>query len=212
MTTELACAAHGAAVGKTSLRQNELFTLDGGRTLVLCSAVGMPRLWGYALDAAVAGFLAGFERPHDGRASTRMAQGVEAARSALRTRVDALIERRIPDVMLLALSMHAARLDVVSVGPCRAYLRRGGDTRRLTPKDDLARGLLGGSAAFCSEQLHEGDLLLGGSRGGFVEASLAALGQLLTASPHASAQEVVATLNTPAVSARLGVATFALRL
>lgn len=212
MTTELACAAHKAAVGNTALRQHELFTLDGGRTLVLCSAVGMPRLWGYALDAAVSGFLGGLERPHDGRSSTRLALGLEGARAALRTRVDALIERRIPDVMLLALSMQAARLDVVSVGPCRAYLRRGGETRRLTPKDDLAAGLLGGSAAFCNEELHEGDLLLGGSRGGFVEASLSALSQLLGGQPHASAQQVVDTLNTPAVSAGLGVATFALRL
>jgi hypothetical protein len=212
VTTELACESLPATVGRASLRQHELFTLDGGRTIILCSAVGTPRLWGFALDAAVAGFLAGAERPHDGRPSTRLAQGLEAARAQLRRRVDALIERRIPDVALLALSMQSARLDVLGVGPCRLYLRRSGDIQRLTPRDDLAAGLLSGSAAFCTEELRAGDLLVGGSRGAFVDASLASLAQALSRDPHTSARNVVDRLNAPAVRSGLGVATFALRL
>jgi hypothetical protein len=212
VATELASAAHKASVGTAQLRQHELFTLDGGRTIVLCSAVGVPRLWGYALDAAIEGFVQGCQRPHDGRPSTHLALGLDGARRALRKRVDVLIEKRSLDVALLALSMQAAHLEVLSVGPCRAYLRRTGTTRRLTPKDDLAAGLLAGGEAFCGEQVREGDLLVGGSRGAFVDESLAALAHLVAAEPHTPAQRLVEVLNAPAVRSRLGVAAFALRL
>jgi hypothetical protein len=212
VSLQLACDARKARVGQAQLRQHELFTLEGGRTLVLCSAVGPPRLWGYALDAAVQGFLEGCARPNDGRASTYLALGLDGARRTLKKRVDALIEKRSIDVALLALNMQAAHLEVLCVGPSRAYLRRTGNIQRLTPKDDLAAGLLAGGEAFCGEELREGDLVVGGSRGAFVDESLAALANLLASDPHASAQQLTDALNAPAVRNGLGVAAFALRL
>jgi hypothetical protein len=212
MASELASAVHKATVGSAQLRQHELFSLDAGRTLVLCSAVGPPRLWGYGLDAAVQGFVEGCERPHDGKPSTRLSLGLDGARRGLRSRIDMLIERRSLDVAVLALSMHAAQLEVLCVGPSRAYLRRAGSIRRLTPKEDLATGLLAGGEAFCSEELREGDLLVGGSRGAFIDESLAALANLLASEPHTSAQSLTDVLNAPAVRNGVAVASFALRL
>ena len=65
-----------AQVGSGTLRQHELRALEQRRTLVLGAALAPPRLWSYLLEAALDGFGDGFQRPHDGRMSTRMHQGL----------------------------------------------------------------------------------------------------------------------------------------
>src|SRR5687767_10219731 len=141
MPSALFFETHRAKVARGMLRQHELLVLEGGRTLVLFSAFGVPRLWGYALDSATSGFHEGFGRPHDGRASTRLHQALDGAQRVLRTRVDALIERRVPDVGLLAVSVEGTKLHVLSAGPARVYVRHPTMTRRLTPKEERAEGM-----------------------------------------------------------------------
>ena len=212
MASALVFAVHRARVVQGSLRQHELLTLEGGRTIVLLGAIGVPRLWGYALDSATQGFLEGFSRPHDGRASTQLHQGLDGAQRSLRTRVDALIERRVPDVSLLAVSVEGTKLHVLSVGPSRLYVRHPTTTRRLTPREERAVGILKAGPAWCAEQAEKGALLFGGAHTAFLEQAQDSLVKLMDTRSGLEPQHVVTTLNAQAVTSGLGVAAFALRI
>jgi hypothetical protein len=203
---------HRAKVVKGALRQHELLALDGGRTIVLFSAIGLPRMWGYALDSATRGFLEGHARPHDGRPSTQLHQGLDGAQRYLRTRVEALIERRVPDVSLLAVCVEGTKLHVLSVGPSRLYVRHPTTTRRLTPKDERAEGILKAGPSWCAEQAERGDLLFGGAHTAFLDQAKDSVAKLMDARSTLEPQHVVSTLNAQAVAKGLGVAAFALRI
>jgi hypothetical protein len=201
-----------AKVVRGELRQHELFTLEGGNTLVLFSAFGLPRVWGYALDSATRGFLEGFSRPHDGKVSTKLYQALDGAQRTLKTRVDALIERRIPDVALLALALDGGKLHVLSVGPSRLYIRHPTTTRRLTPREDRAEGILKASPAWCAEHAERGALVFGGSHTAFLDSGKDSVNQLIDPRGALEPRHVVSTLNAQAVAKGLAVASFALRL
>ena len=203
---------HKAKVVQRELRQHELFVLDGGHTLALFSAFGVPRLWGYALDSATRGFLEGFARPHDGKASTRLHQGLDGAKRALRTRVEALIERRVPDVGLLAFSLENSKVHVLSAGPARLYIRHPTTTRRLTPREERAEGMLKAGPAWSAEHAERGALLFGGTHTAFLESAKDSVAQLIDTRGALEPKTVVSTLNAQAVAKGLGVASFALRL
>jgi hypothetical protein len=205
-------ASHRARVVQGALRQHELLTLAGGHTIVLLSAIGVPRLWGYALDSAARGFLEGFSRPHDGRASTQLHQGLDGAQRCLRTRVDALIERRVPDVSLLAVAVEDTKLHVLSVGPSRLYVRHPTTTRRLTPREDRAEGILKAGPAWCAEQAEKGALLFGGAHTAFLDHAQDSLARLVNVRTALEPEQVVNALNAQAVASGLGVAAFALRI
>lgn len=212
MASDLHVHTRLAKVARGELRQHELRVFSRESTLALFSALGMPRLWGYALDAAIRGFDEGFARPFDGQASSRLQQALEGAQRQLRAKLDALIERRMPDVGLLAITHEGPLLHVLCVGPGRIYVREGDATRRLTPRDDRAEGLLGATPTWCTEPVHAGDLVLGGSLSSFVDDKLTALGQLLDARPDLTPREIVEQLNASPGEDAPASATFAFQV
>ena len=206
-----------ARVREGELRQHEARVLDGGRTVLLATALSAPRLWGYMLDAAVEGFCEGLERPSDGRVSTRMHQGFDGAQRRVQARVDGLIERRRPDVGLLALSLEpspsaaAGILHVLCLGPARVYMQRRANMRRLSPRDDRPEGLLKATPSWCTEPLEPSDLLFGGSLTAFSEEALEALRAEFTGGRLVAPDKLVQDLNRPAADGGLGAAAFAFR-
>jgi hypothetical protein len=212
MQVEAHCAVELAHVGEGRLRQHDARLFDAGSTLVLVSALGSPRLWGYVLDAALEGFAEGLSRPSDGRTSTRLAQGLDAAQKRARAKVEVLLDRRPPDVGLLALGRDGPLLHVVCAGPQRAYLWRNDELRRLTPSDDRAHGLLRAAPSWCVEALEPGDTLIAGSITACSEASLDRLRDNLHRAPGVSLARSVEQLNAAAASARLGAAAAGLKI
>jgi hypothetical protein len=198
------------------LRQHEALVLDEGRTLVLVTALSAPRLWGFMLDAALSGFREGLERPSDGRVSTHLHQGFDGAQRRVQARVDGLIERRRPDVGLLALSLEptpapAGTLHVLCLGPGRAYLQRRGNMRRLSPRDDRPEGVLKAAPTWCAEPLEPNDLLFGGSLTAFSEEALEELRVEFSGGRLVSPDKLVQDLNRPAADGGIGAAAFAFR-
>jgi hypothetical protein len=168
------------------------------------------------LDAALGGFREGLERPSDGRVSTRLHQGFDAAQRRVQARVDGLIERRRPDVGLLALAVEpspgsAGILHVLCLGPARAYLQRRRNMRRLSPRDDRLEGVLKAAPTWCAEALEAGDLLFGGSLTAFSEVALEELRVEFDGGQLVSPGKLVQDLNKPAANGGLGAAAFAFR-
>lgn len=211
MSLEVQASITPARVGTGLLRQHELRVLDDGRTVVLATALSAPRLWGYMLDAALSGFLEGLERPHDGRASTRLHQAFDGAQKRTRARVEGLIERRPSDVGLLAMSLDANILHVLCLGPARAYLHRRRQIRRLSPRDDRAEGVLKAAPTWCAEELEQGDLLFAGSLSAFGEESLSSLRAQLEGGYLLSPRKIAEDLNKSAANAGIGAAAFSFR-
>lgn len=198
-----------AQVRGGALRQHDVYMLDEQRTLVLGVALGPPRLWSYLLEVALGGFVEGYEQPHDGRASTRLHQGLRYAQQRTRARVEALIERRQPDVGLLALSVEGPLLHVLTAGPLRAFVHQQRRCRRLGPRSESEAGMLKGASTWTAEQVEPGDLLFAGSFEACTPAALEALEQQLQHDRTLSVQTVVELLNREAAangSAALAVA------
>jgi hypothetical protein len=206
------CAAHRATVARGELRQCDVRVFEEGTILALASALGPPRLWGYGLDAVFEGLEEGLLRPHDGRAVTRLHQGLDAASTRLKARVEALIERRRCDVGLVAMAFERGQISILSVGPVRAYLRRSGQVRRLSQREDRADGLLKARPSFCTERVEPNDLVLGGSLAAFCDESLRNVASALAEEPDLAPQRVTELLNRSAATSGLGVSSMALRV
>jgi hypothetical protein len=200
-----------ARVGSGYLRQHEVQQLAEEQTLVLATALSSPRLWGTMLDAALEGFREGLSRPHDGRVSTRLHQAFDGTQKRVRLLADSLIERRVPDVGLLALAIEGRQLHVLCLGPARAYVHRRGAIRRLSPRDDRAEGVLKATPTWCVEELEEGDLLFAGSLSAFSEEALAGLRSQLESGSLLPPRKIVEDLNKPAANAGIGAAALAFR-
>jgi hypothetical protein len=198
--------------GTNQLRQHDVRAFDEGRTLVLASAFAMPRLWGYALDAAFEGFAEGLGRSHDGSVTSRLHHALEESRKRLRTRVEALLERKPPDVGLIALSADDACLHVLCCGPGRVYVRHGQRMRRLAPREDRAEGLLKATPAWCVEAIEAGDLVIAGSISACGEASLTALREHLSHDMALDPEAIVQTLNADAAARQIGSAALAFHI
>lgn len=179
------------------LRQHDVYMLDQRRTLVLGVALGPPRLWSYLLEVTLMGFVEGYRQPHDGRACTRLSQGLLSAQQRLRARADALIERRLPDVGLLALGLQGREVHVVSAGPLQAHLlHHGGRCRRLGPPAEAPSvGLLGGTSSWSSHAVVPGELLLATSLSACDPATLRELELRLEREPELPSSDVVGLLN-----------------
>lgn len=186
-----------ARVGTATLRQHETRILDDGNTLAVAMALGPPRLWSYLTDAALAGFAEGIGLS-DGRASTRMHSGLLVAQRFVRVRVEALVERRPPDVALLAVSLEGSLLHVVGVGPLRAYVHRRKQLRRLGASQDSSDGVLRSTPAWCAEPVEKDDLVLVASLSASSDGALQEVRTLLEGARHAAVEEVLRTLTTSA--------------
>jgi hypothetical protein len=211
MSRDIHMAVTKASIGTAQLRQHEVLLLEGDNTLVLVTALSAPRLWGRLLDNALEGFLEGLSRPHDGRASTRLHQALDGTQKRMRLLADNLIERRVPDVGLLALTLEGKLLHVLCLGPARAYLHRRRSIRRLSPRDDRAEGVLKATPTWCAEELEAGDLLFAGSLTAFGEEALHTLRAQLESGYLMPPRKVVEDLNKPAAAAGIGAAAMAFR-
>jgi hypothetical protein len=211
MSPDVQVAITKARVGTGHLRQHEVLLLEAEKTLVLATALSAPRLWGSMLDAATEGFLEGLARPYNGRASTRLHQAFDGTQKRVRVLAESLIERRVPDVGLLALTLEGKLLHVLCLGPARAYLHRRRSIRRLSPRDDRAEGVLKATPTWCAEELEEGDLLFAGSLTAFGEEALQVLRAQLESGILLPTRKVVDDLNKPAAAAGIAAAAMAFR-
>lgn len=215
-------AVQRATLGKSELRQQDARVLDDGPTVVLASALGPPRLWSYLLDTTLRGFGDGFARPHDGRANTRIHQGLRVAQQALRARVDELIEKRASDVELLALSLEGSVLHVLSAGSMRTYLYRHRTLRRLGGRSDSgeilsdvrgrSEGLLKLSGGWCAEQVEPGDMLFASAAQNCGEERLSELQRALDHDRALSPDVVLTLLHREAVERGTAAASIAFRV
>ncbi len=204
-------AVERAQVGSAALRQHEVHELELDRAWVIAMALGPPRLWADLLAHTLTGFMEGYGRPHDGRASTQLHQGLRAAQASLRARVEALIERRLPDVGLLALALEGSVLHVLGAGPLRAYGAHGKTLRRLGSREDSSDGLLRGATHWSAEPLEADELVFAASLSASAEPSLRVLQQALAADRATSPERVVELLNGPAAELGIGAVTLAFR-
>ena len=200
-----------ARVRAALLRQHEVLLLEDEAIAVLATALSAPRLWGVMLDQALAGFREGLDRPHNGRASTRLHQGFDSCQKRVRCFAQSLIERRLPDVGVLALALEGSVLHVLCLGPARAYLHRRRALRRLSPKDDRPEGVLKAAPTWCAEQLEPGDLLFAGSLTALSDDSTSKLRQRLESGYLIPPRALVEDLNKPAAVAGIGAAALAFR-
>jgi len=197
-------AVQRATIGTAAIRQHDLRVLEQGRTVVLGVALGPPRLWSYLLAGTLDAFDDGFHRPHDGRMSTRLHQGLRVAQQALRTRVDSLIERHPSDVGLMALALEAGVLHVLCAGPLRAYLHRRKSTRRLSAREEGVDGVLKVPPNWCAEQVEAGDLVFVTALSGPQQSALDQLRSELDAGRPLEPKQVVERLIAPAADEGLG--------
>jgi hypothetical protein len=218
MSLDVQVSLTKARIREASLRQHAVRVFPAGEqpgageTIVLATALSAPRLWGFMLDAALAGFEEGLGRLSDGRASTRLHQAFDGAQRRVRARAEGLIERRLPDVGLLALSLEGRILHVLCLGPARAYLQRRRSIRRLSPRDDRAEGVLKAAPTWCAEETEPGDLLMAGSLTAFSEQALAPLRTQRESGFALAPRRIVEDLNKPAAAQGLGAAALAFRM
>lgn len=203
-------ACEPAPVFHRGLRQYDARSFENGRMFALFGAMGPPKLWGYALDAAMRGFEEGLARPHDGSMSSRLHQALDGARSRLRLRISMLIERRTADVTLVALGFDGPIVHVLCVGPGRAYVRRAKKLRRLSPREERAEGLLRATPAFCAETLLSGDVIIAGSLSACSELSLSALQEAFGKTRDLAPEQIVKLLNEQAGARGLGAGSLAI--
>lgn len=220
MTLDVQISLSKARIRAASLRQHAVRVFPAGgepnapgsETIVLATALSAPRLWGFMLDAALAGFEEGLGRPSDGRASTRLHQAFDGAQRRVRARAEGLIEKRLPDVGLLALALDGRILHVLCLGPARAYLQRRRGIRRLSPRDDRAEGLLKAAPTWCAEETEPGDLLMAGSLTAFSEQALGPVRTQIESGFALPPRKVVEDLNKPAAAQGLGAVAIAFRV
>ena len=207
-----ACAAvTPARVGSGALCQHAIQTLDEGAVFLLASALSTPRLWDYLLAGALEGFHEGYARPHDGRVSTRLHQGMLVAQQNVRRRVEHLLERRMSDVGLLALAREGQVLHVLSAGPSRAYLFQAKTLRALGPQDEAPDGLLKVTPSWSAEQIYAGDLVFATPVHPGSDAELRSVRAALSG-PVPTPERLVALLNEPARSRGKAAAAIALQV
>ncbi|MDB4975370.1 MAG: hypothetical protein JWN48_3711 [Myxococcaceae bacterium] len=208
-------------VGWAELRREDLTLIEGGRVMVLASALGPPRLWGYLLDSALDAFTDGYLRAPEGTLSSQLNHGMRMASHFVRTRIDALIERRGADVSLLAIAVEGPSLHVLGTGTVDAYLYRRKNLRRigrtLSASDTQNQqagpeGLFKGSVQLCVEHLEPADVLFAGSRAVCTTQVLQRLSVALEHDRTLPSAAIVSTLSGAASELGVGAASLALRI
>lgn len=200
-----------AEVGTGRLTRHAARRFDSGKSFVVSTGIGLPRTWHLTTDVVIDGFAAGLAETRARDVET-LSHAYEAARERLRKRCDQLLEKMVPDASLTAACIGATELDVVSVGPGRVYLHRGGQPQRLTPRDESETGVLRGIAAKCSVPLELGDVILIGSSTAFSVKSIAKLASVLEADPKTAPSVLASLLVEPAAQAGAGAAAIVFRV
>jgi len=198
-------------VRNVNLRRHAAARYESGRCFAVATAIGSPRLWSYATGAALEGFDMGLAECN-ATDMPRLEAAYAGGRKRMHKRCEALLERMLPDSMLVGLLLGSTELHVVSVGTGRVYLHRDGQPQRLTPRDEHDKGLLGGVAARCSSPISPGDIVLAGSSTAFSVKAIAKLASVLAADPKTPASVLATLLTEPAGRADVGAAAVALRI
>jgi hypothetical protein len=198
-----------ARVGSADLRHEDVRQLDGEPALAIAVALAPPRLWAYLLDATLDGFAEGYVRPHDGKVSTRIHQGLRVAQNLLRGRIDGLIDRRGADVALLALACEGNVVHLLVAGALRAYVFSQRSLRRITAHDAPNEGLLKAEPVWCAQPVEPGDLVIAGPSALFAEPALARIREACLADRQIEPRNVASLLSSEDEPARsMAVAAF----
>ncbi len=212
MRTESHQSVARARVRTGELARHQIAKLEGGRAWVVLSGLGLPRLWDYGMRHTLAGYTKSLEAGRGRPAPERLDAALAAARIALADACDRIVEKQVPDVVLLALLVDAGTLHVLSAGAGRVYVQRAGTPQRLTPREDPRDGVLFAAATRSSLPLEPGDLVLAGSVSAFSVRAVARLAAVLEEDPRASPEVLVSVLTEPAALAGVGAAAIALRV
>lgn len=200
-----------AEVGAGALARHAARRLDNGRTFVVVEGIGAPRTWGLILEATLDGFARGLEGS-DQRGAERLEDAFFEARESLAKLGETIIERVLPDAMIVAVSIDKGELHVLSAGKGRAYLHRRGRAQRLTPREDLDKGLLEAVTGRASTHLEPDDVVLVGSLSAFSTRSIEKLSSVLGADQKTAPAVLADVLTEPATRAGAGAAAIVLRV
>jgi serine/threonine protein phosphatase PrpC len=201
-----------AEVRSGALTRHVAARYDGGSCYLVSTGLGLPRTWSIATDAVLDGFEKGLTASAADAPAERLKLAVNQARSSLVERCDHLVERIHPDATLVALLLAEGQLHVISAGPGRVYLQRGGRPKRLTARDDSNQGLLRARPSVCTTPIEPGDLLLAGSVTAFSMSAVAKAISVLTQDPGTTPAVLASLLTEPAAKAGVGAAAIVLRV
>jgi hypothetical protein len=200
-----------AEVGSGALARHAATRFDNGRTFVVAEGIGAPRTWGLTLEATLGGFERGLGASTQ-RGADRLEDAIFEARESLAHLGEALIERALPDAMIVGVSIDRGDLHVVSAGRGRAYLHRRGRPQRLTPRDEVDKGLLEAVTGRASVTLEPEDVVLIGSLSAFSTQAIERIAQVLAADPKTPPAILADVLTEPAARAGVGAAAIAFRV
>ncbi|MEM1417043.1 MAG: PP2C family serine/threonine-protein phosphatase [Myxococcota bacterium] len=211
------CDGHSTAVRadvrRGSLERARVVRLDRGRAWLVGAGLGAPRLWQYALNAALGGAEERLTALEDAEPAARLDGALRGAREGLHAAVDVLVERRVPDCALLVLLLQGGSLHVAVAGALRAYLGRRGQPERMTPRDqDPALGILQGTPATTSTVLDPGDLVLAGTSTAFSVSAVGRVATVLQTDPQTPPSVLASLLVEPARKAGAAAAAIALKV
>ena len=201
-----------ADVRGTPLRRHAVRRFDGGRIYAVVTGSGWPRYWGFTHQAVLRGFAHGLTQSAELSPSVRLSRAVDEARAALISSCEELIERTVPDAGLAACSLSSGSLYLVVVGDARAYLRRGRNPTRLTPRQPSQGGLMTGKPVTTETVLDPDDLVLMGSASAFSEAAINRVSRVLEEDGHSPPTVIASLMTEPAGRAGVGAAAVAARI
>lgn len=203
---------------KTTVREGHIgrhaaARFEVGRVFAVATGLGSPRTWPYALAALFAGLERGLEETRGAQSGNgRLLAVADRGRASLAEACDQLVERTLPDVAMVALSVEGGELNVVSAGAVRVYLHRAGKPQRLTPRDEPVGGILRSKVAHCASPLEPGDLVLAGSTTAFSIRAISQVVSVLQQDPMTATAVLASVLTEPAGQAGAGAAAAVVRV
>ncbi len=200
-----------AKVGRGALHRHEAGRYESGRAFAVAGGLGLPRTWQLTHQPLLEGFGQGLEGS-ERRGGDKLQDAYMQARAVLAKRVNALIERSIPDASLTGVLIDQGTLHVMSTGQGRVYLHRRGKAQRLTQRDEQLEGVLEGKATRTSLELEPEDVLLVGTGSAFSSKAVAKLASVLEADARTPVAVLASLLTEPAGVAGAGAAAIVLRV
>lgn len=192
-----------------------MLTLGGGTGYVLSTGIGQPRTWCMTRTAAFEGYQKGLaqgEADPNMSAKERVRLAMREARARVALRVNALIEREIPDAALGAIHVIEGTGHLINAGAVRTYLWRRGEHKRVSPKEEGRAGLLETAPAHARIPLEPGDLLMMGSSSAFSAQAVAKIATVLQADPETPVSVLATLMTEPARNIGAGGASVVVRV